>query len=102
MVSFLKAIEAKGGKTAGWGLEKSGSAELCEAASKGDVQRLRYLVNVLKVNVDEGDYDKRTAIHLASSEGLLDVAKCLVLDLSANHSPVDRWGNTPLDDAMRS
>ena len=102
VVSFLKSIEAKGGKTAGRGLEKSGSAELCEAASKGDVQRLRYLVNVLKVNVDEGDYDKRTAIHLASSEGLLDVAKCLVLDLSANHSPVDRWGNTPLDDAMRS
>ena len=46
--------------------------------------------------------DKRTAMHLAASEGLLDVVKYLVDEAGANPSPVDRWGGTPLDDAIRS
>ena len=45
--------------------------------------------------------DKRTAMHLAASEGMLEVVRALVEDLGANHSPVDRWGGTPLDDALR-
>ena len=41
-------------------------------------------------------------MHLASSEGLLDVVKALVEELGADLSVVDRWQNTPLDDAVRS
>ena len=78
------------------------SVKLCDAASKGDVVRLKHLVVDLGVDVDLGDYDKRTAMHLAASEGQLDVVKCLVLELRANPSPIDRWGGTPLDDALRS
>eukprot|EP00966_Prymnesium_polylepis_P207020 4795638-Prymnesium_polylepis.3 len=48
-----------------------------------------------------GDYDKRTAIHLAASEGRLEVVKFLIEEAGANHSPADRWGGTPLDDATR-
>ena len=29
------------------------------------------------------------------------MVKCLILELKANPSPVDRWGGTPLDDALR-
>ena len=38
----------------------------------------------------------------AASEGRLNIVKFLVEGAGANHSPVDRWGGTPLDDARRS
>ena len=53
------------------------------------------------IDPDTGDYDQRTAMHLAASEGLLEVVTFLVDEAGANHSPRDRWGGTPLDDATR-
>ena len=38
---------------------------------------------------------------VASAEGRLEAVVCLVQELGVPHSPVDRWGNTPLDDATR-
>jgi glutaminase len=52
------------------------------------------------VDPEEADYDGRTALHLAASEGRAEVVDFFVrrgIDLG----PVDRWGNTPLDDARR-
>jgi ankyrin repeat protein len=77
------------------------SAELCEAAASGNVDALRYLVSELGASPNVGEYDRRTALHLASSEGLLDVVTVLVEELGADVSVVDRWGSTPLDDAER-
>ena len=54
-----------------------------------------------KEKIDDGDYDQRTALHLAASNGRLTVVACLVDELGANVSPIDRWGGTPLDDAVR-
>ena len=55
------------------------------------------------IDCDIGDYDGRTALHLAASEGHLEILQFLI---SSNHvkniNPIDRWGNTPLDDAYRS
>ena len=110
--SFLMGHGARSGQTssaaavADRGLPESGASDhasmrLCDAASRGDRDKLLYLVNGLGLDVDLGDYDKRTAIHLAASEGRLDVVKGLILELKANPSPVDRWGGTPLDDALR-
>ena len=52
------------------------------------------------VNLDEADYDGRTCIHLAASEGKTDVVKFLIAK-DVNISPKDRWGGTPYDDAKR-
>lgn len=51
--------------------------------------------------MNKGDYDKRTALHLAASEGLLPAVRFLIEDAKADTAPVDRWGFTPLDDAVR-
>jgi hypothetical protein len=51
--------------------------------------------------VNLGDYDQRTSIHLAASEGLLQVIKCLVEEFQADVNVADRWGGLPLDDALR-
>ena len=40
-------------------------------------------------------------MHLAASEGHLEVVKLLVDEHGADPSPCDRWQGTPLDDAIR-
>merc|ERR1712138_299593 len=51
-------------------------------------------------DVDAKDYDSRTAIHLAASEGNLRIVEFL-LDAGANPNSKDRWGGTALRDAVR-
>ena len=65
------------------------ATELCDAAARADVTQLRLLCSEHGYDVDVGDYDKRTAIHLACSEGNLQVVKLLVEELGAALSPVD-------------
>ena len=89
------ASRGKGG--AGGDSTVSALAGLCEAAAS--VPRLRKLAKLCDVN--KGDYDKRTACHLAASEGQLEALKVLIEELGAEHSPLDRWKHTPLDDARR-
>ena len=44
------------------------------------------------------DSDQRTALHLACSEGRLNVVELLVCE-GADVNVNDRWGNKPIDDA---
>ena len=46
------------------------------------------------------DYDRRTALHVASSEGHLSIVQYLV-NHGAKINRSDRWGGSPLDDAHR-
>lgn len=52
------------------------------------------------VDVNAGDYDKRTALHLAAGEGHAGVVQ-LLCERGANVNIEDRWGGRPLDDALR-
>ena len=81
-------------------VQEEGS-EMCAAAASGNIQCLRDILELAAIGVDQGDYDRRTALHLAASEGLLETVQYLVEDAEANLSPIDRWGGSPLDDAVR-
>ncbi len=79
--------------------EKARVGSLIWAASKGDHGAVHRFV-VRGFDQDEGDYDGRTALHLAAAEGR-DMVVSYLLDNGATVNPVDRWGRTPLDDAIR-
>ncbi len=72
---------------------------LCSAASRGDLNEIKLLV-ARGIDVNQGDYDSRTPLHLAASEGHASAIHYLV-DRGAHLNPKDRWGGTPLDDALR-
>ena len=72
---------------------------LLSAASKGSLKQLSRL-RVLNVDLNLGDYDGRTALHVAVAEGHLDVVRYL-LSHGSDFSKKDRWGNTALDEAIR-
>ena len=80
------------------GVQDHGQA-LIFAASKGDAAEVRALISD-GANPDYGDYDRRTAMHLAACEGHTEVLQVLI-ELGANVNVVDRWECTPIDEAMR-
>ncbi|GMY24795.1 potassium channel SKOR-like isoform X1 [Fagus crenata] len=69
---------------------------LCTAVSKGDSD---FLKRILSHGIDPNsrDYDHRTPLHVAASEGLYVMAQ-LLLEAGASVFSKDRWGNTPLDE----
>lgn len=72
---------------------------LCKAAAAGDTATLATLEGQ-GYDLDVSDYDGRTAIHLAASEGHTDTVKWL-LDHGAKATHFDRFGGSPLTDAER-
>ena len=88
-------------RSQGASLEVDDAAEqLCSAAAKNDVAALRRLVNN-NVDPNLADYDKRTAMHLAASNGCMDALNFLIKIKGIELSPEDRLGGTPLADAIR-
>jgi ankyrin repeat protein len=71
--------------------------QLCAIGDLGKV--VNYVTNTFD-NVNFRDYDRRTGLHVASSEGHLEVVKYL-LTKGARINRTDRWGGSPLDDAHR-
>lgn len=73
---------------------------LCSVVAKGDSDLLR---RVLSYGIDPNtiDYDHRTPLHIASSQGYYMMAK-LLLDAGASVFSEDRWGNTAVDEARMS
>jgi glutaminase len=70
------------------------------AASQGDLEEIKRLV-AYGVDVNEKDYDKRTAMHLAAAEGRKEVIEYL-MHQGVKINVKDRFGNTPLDDAKEN
>ena len=48
----------------------------------------------------QGDYDDRFALHLAAANGKL-LAVSYLLSICADPNAKDRWGSTPIEDALR-
>jgi len=70
------------------------------AASAGDEGKVREAIKS-GIDIFESDYDGRTALHLAVCEGHENIARLLVEHATISQlSFQDRWGGTPLDDAI--
>ena len=94
-MEFLESKGARFGST-------SQITNLIVAAAEGDIEEVQNLLQYGKsLDVNQGDYDGRRAIHLAAGEGQLDVVKILC-EAGAHVNVEDRWGNRPLDDARRA
>lgn len=75
------------------------ASHLCSLALDGKASRLELYLRC-GANPDSADHDSRTALHVAAAEGNLPCVKVLV-NADANPSATDRWGGTPLQDALR-
>jgi len=73
--------------------------QLLNAAAEGDLMAIKNLQS-LGVNLDDADYDMRTAAHVAAAKGETEVLQFFAME-GANLEPVDRWGHRPIDDAKR-
>ena len=79
--------------------ESFAASTLCQAVFDGDSTLLRRLLET-GTPVDAGDYDKRTASHIAAAEGNLSAFRTLCAQ-GADLELKDRWGNTPKMEAER-
>jgi len=73
---------------------------LLMAASAGDETALKGAYQQ-GVDMNLGDYDGRTALHLAAAEGHVRCVKFLLDTCGVKHDPKDRWGQTPLTEAIQ-
>jgi len=90
-----KILKEAGGQVVGM----ETALTMCEAAATGDVATIKTFVEN-GVDAVIPDYDARTALHLAASNGQIEVLNYLLSqDISFN--PVDIQGGTPFDDAVR-
>ncbi|XP_060213163.1 potassium channel SKOR-like isoform X1 [Lycium barbarum] len=80
-------------------IENAGSF-LCTLVTKGDSDLLRRLLSN-GIDPNSKDYDYRTPLHVAASQGLFAMAR-LLLGAGASVFSKDRWGNTPVDEARLS
>jgi hypothetical protein len=75
--------------------------ELLSAASDGEVETVRSLLTGterVELDIDACDYDKRTALHVAASEGQVLVVEALLKE-GAEVNVRDRWGGeSPMDE----
>ena len=74
-------------------------SELLFAAARNDITGIRQLI-AKGVPVHAGNFDSRTALHLAAAEGNLETVK-LLINYKHPINVRDRWKSTPLDEAKR-
>ncbi|KAF5181982.1 Integrin-linked protein kinase [Thalictrum thalictroides] len=78
-------------------LEMQMIGSFLSCASRGDKVGLNQMLRV-GTSPNSQDYDKRTALHLAASEGHASIVE-LLLHYHADVNLQDRWHRTPLTDA---
>ncbi|WKX94232.1 hypothetical protein Q1695_011470 [Nippostrongylus brasiliensis] len=68
------------------------------ASKNNDTETIRRMY-LQGTNLEVADYDGRTALHIAASEGHESLVRFFLFVAKVNHNAKDRWGRTPLDDA---
>ncbi|XP_012681943.1 glutaminase kidney isoform, mitochondrial-like [Clupea harengus] len=94
---FVKKLDPR--RQAGEDRNKS-VVDLMFAAHSGDVSALRRFALSSK-DMELSDYDRRTALHVSAAEGHMEAVLFLTQICKVNPLVKDRWGNTPLDDALQ-
>lgn len=69
--------------------------KLLQAAALGNITTMETILYKRPKFVDFRDYDRRTALHVAASEGHLEICKWLV-QRGARINRSDGWGGSPL------
>lgn len=78
------------------------TSEILFCSSMGNLRRLKMvLTRAGKTIRDEpySDYDRRTPLHVAASDGSVMVTNWLI-EQKVDLNPLDRWGMTPLEGAV--
>ena len=73
---------------------------LCAAAGSNDIDAMLRMVED-GADVNTSDYDQRTPLHIAAASDHSLVVQFL-LTHGADKEKIDRWGRTPLEEAIRS
>lgn len=63
-----------------------------DAVSKQELKTMHEMLEAGQVDVDESDYDLRTAMHVAASMGHRATVRILVERYNASHTVQDRYG----------
>ena len=82
-------------------VEFAAGCTLLQACAVGELARVQALLQDRPKHINFRDYDRRTALHVAASEGHLEICNYLVNVKHAKINRSDRWGGSPLDDAHR-
>jgi len=77
---------------------EAATRDMCFAASKGNLKEVKRLLHK-RADYNAKDYDSRTALHVAACGDHLSVVEFLFLQ-KAPLNVLDRWGHTPLEDAV--
>eukprot|EP00949_MAST-11_sp_MAST-11-sp1_P002061 g2061.t1 len=72
---------------------------LLDACSKGDHSMVRTIIKK-GVSLASCDYDRRTALHIASANGFAPIVRTLLSNKASNIDAFDRFNRTPLEDAI--
>lgn len=91
VVQFLRRKGGKFGST-------SQEANFITAAAEGDEEEVQAFLDFGTIDINQGDYDHRCALHLAAGEGHLNIVTMLC-EAGADVNVEDRWGHRPLDEA---
>ncbi|KAL3921255.1 MAG: hypothetical protein SGPRY_004967 [Prymnesium sp.] len=75
------------------------SALVCHLSGTGDEQEVIRLLELIPIEEIPSDYDGRTGLHLAAAGGHINCLLAL-LRYKANKDAVDRFGRTPLQEAV--
>jgi len=62
------------------------------------LDQLKLIKETTNVDLNDGDYDRRTPLHVSCGAGKIDVVRYLVEVIGVKLNPIDRWGASPLND----